>query len=423
MALDRRSWDRFAIVSIAAGAALRAVFGLLIHPPLDYVYSDMQGYVTRAVRLADGVTLNRFDAFFPPGTHIVMALPLRIFGTGRAGMWAASVLVLLLSCAVPLLAWRCATRLMTPKAAAITALLTAFWPLYVIYGGFFLSEIPSVASLLLTLWLAFRVRETDGRRRALFALATGLSAGAALAIRPQLVLNVAIAAVTMFGVRRSIRVAGAAALGLVIPLAAVLALNSHAAGRFVGISENGGLNFFQGHCPVNSVRTSKPGVGVLEFGSPVVEQLQRGREYFFNDHIAWEQSFFVRRGLDCIRDDGIGHVTVLMRNVADLGITSVPWPPSEERGLRRFVRPANLAFSWLLPSLIVASVALARSRRASAGHPMLLVAHLICVFPTAVIFYGDPRFRVPYDVFGLGLFAILLVTFTSRHEPIRIETP
>jgi 4-amino-4-deoxy-L-arabinose transferase-like glycosyltransferase len=423
MASDARSWERFALASIAGGAALRAVFGLLIHPPLNYVYSDMQGYVTRAVRLADGVTLNRFDTFFPPGTHIVLALPLRIFGTGRTGMWAASVLLVLISCAVPLLAWRCATRLMTPKAAAITAFLTAFWPLYVIYGGFFLSEIPSVAGLLLTLWLAFRVRETDGRRRILFALAAGASAGAALAIRPQLVLNIAIAAVTMLGVRRSVRVAGAAALGLVVPLAAVLALNANAAGRFVGISENGGLNFFQGHCPVNSVRTEKSGVGVLEFGSPVVEQLNRGREYFFYNHIAWEQSFFVRQGLDCIRADGLGHLTVLARNVADLGITSVPWPPSVERGLRRFVRPANLAISWLLPSLMVAGVALARSRRAAAGHPMLLVAHLLCVFPTAVVFYGDPRFRVPYDVFVLGLFAILLVTFTSRHDPDRIETP
>jgi 4-amino-4-deoxy-L-arabinose transferase-like glycosyltransferase len=422
MAPEGRPWDRFAVVSIAAGTALRGVFGLLLHPPLDYVYSDMQGYVTRAVRLADGVTLNRFDTFFPPGTHIVLALPLRIFGTGRAGMWAAAVLMTLISCAVPLLAWRCATRLMSPKPAAVTAFLTALWPLYMIYGGFFLSEIPSVAALLLTIWLAFRVRESHGGRRVAFALAAGASAGAALAIRPQLVLNVAIAGVTMLGARRSLRVALAGAIGLAVPLAAVLALNAHAAGTFVGLSENGGLNFFQGHCPVNSVRTSKPGVGVLEFGSPVVAQLERGREYTFTDHIAWEQSFFVRQGLDCIRADGIGHLTVLARNVADLGITSVPWPPSEERVLRWFVRPANLAISWLLPSLIVAGIALARSRRVGAGRPGLLVAHLVCVFPTALIFYGDPRFRVPYDVFGLGLFAILLVTFTSRREPDPIES-
>src|SRR2546427_3618080 len=109
-----RTWDRFAAVSIAGGAVLRAVFTLWIHPPLDYVYSDMGGYVTRAVRLATGARLNRFDTFYPPGTHIVLSLPLRIFGTGRAGMWAASILMLLISCSVPLLAWRFATRLMTP---------------------------------------------------------------------------------------------------------------------------------------------------------------------------------------------------------------------------------------------------------------------------------------------------------------------
>ena len=33
------------------------------------------------------------------------------------------------------------------------------------------------------------------------------------------------------------------------------------------------------------MRTSKPGVGVLEFGSPVVAQLERGREYTFTDHM------------------------------------------------------------------------------------------------------------------------------------------
>src|SRR5438445_1082246 len=146
MAFAERRWNRVAAGSIATGAAFRAVFGLWIHPPLDYSYSDMAGYVTRATRLAGGTTLNRFDAFFPPGTHILIALPLRIFGTGRTGLWAASVLWVLISCSVPLLAWRFARRLMNASAAAITAILCAFWPLYIVYGGFFLSEIPSTAA-------------------------------------------------------------------------------------------------------------------------------------------------------------------------------------------------------------------------------------------------------------------------------------
>ncbi|TMK18936.1 MAG: glycosyltransferase family 39 protein [Actinobacteria bacterium] len=418
MMREDRFWKRFAVISIGVGAVVRILFGLWLHPPLNYVYSDAQGYVTRAARLASGTTLNRFDTFFPPGTHILLALPLRIFGTGRAGLWAASVLWLILSCSVPLLAWRVAARVMTPKAAAITAALCAVWPLFIAYGGFFMSEIPSVVILLATILLAFRVRETAGPKRVAYALAAGVSAGAALVVRPQLVLNVAIAAITMLAVRRSFRVAGAAAAGLLIALAPALALNAHAAGRFVGLSENGGLNFFQGHCPARGVKTIKVGVGVLEFASSVVAQQDRGRDYLFVGHIAWEQSFFFHQGLDCIRKDGIGHVAVLARNVADLGITSVPWPPSNEQTLRWFVRPANLAYR-MLPSLVVGGVALSRSNRRGTNRPLLFVAHLVCVLPTAVLFYGDPRFRIPYDVFGLGLFAMLLTSALPfrRAEP------
>ncbi|MFY9589073.1 MAG: hypothetical protein WAT66_16660 [Actinomycetota bacterium] len=430
MSAERR-WARVALLAIGGGVILRLVFGLLLHPPLDYVYSDMQGYVTRATRLASGDALNRFDAFFPAGTHILLALPLKIFGSGRGGLWAASVLWVALSCAVPVLAWRFALRVMSPKAAAISAALVSFWPVYIAYGGFFMSEIPSVVALLGTLCLAFRAREAIGRSRLVLAAATGVVAGAALAIRPQLLLNVAIAAVTVFGVRRSLRVAAAAAVGVIVPLGAVLALNASAAGTFAGLSENGGLNFFQGHCPVHDVRTEKPGAGVLVFASPVVVQQERGRNYVFRDHIAWEQNFFFRQGLDCIRDDGLGHVTVLARNVADLGITSVPWPPSNERGLRRFVRPANLAFSWVLPSIIVAGFAYASGRRkrdgAEEGPPAdrtgLLLAHLLCVFPTAIVFYGDPRFRVPYDAFGLALASMLLVAFLDRRPAAATELP
>ena len=421
MAHDRRWWDRVALISIGAGAVVRVIAGLWLHPPLNYVYSDSQGYVNRAIRLAKGVRLNRFDTFFPPGTHIILALPLKIFGTGRTGLWAASVLWTLLSCAVPWLAWRFSLRVMSRRAAAVTTALCAAWPLFIAYGIFFMSEIPSLVLLLATLILAFRVAETTGRAKLLYALAAGLTAGVALAVRPQLVLNVMVAAVTVIAAKHWLRALAVAAVGAAITLVPVLALNAHAAGRFVGISENGGLNFFQGHCPVRGVRTVKPGVGVLEFGSPVVAQQNRGRMYVIIGHIAWEQGYFFHFGLDCIRRDGIGHITVLARNVADLGITSVPWPPSNERIQRLFVKPANLAYSWALPSIIVFAIALARRRKDPETRTGLLVAHLLCVLPTALVFYGDPRFRVPYDVFGLGLFAILVTSIRSGDDHEQVD--
>jgi 4-amino-4-deoxy-L-arabinose transferase-like glycosyltransferase len=414
-----RAWERLALGSIVGGAAFRLVWGLFVHAPLNYVYSDMGGYVERAIRVSTGGALSRFDTFYPPGTHLLLALPLWIFGHGRFGMWAASVVWALLSALVPLLAWRVALRLTSPPAAAIAAALCAIWPLFITYGGFFLSEIPSIVFLLLTLWLAMRAAETTGKAAVIFAALAGLSGGTALAIRPQLVLNVAIAGWILLRRRNlRIRIAAFAGLGLIIPVAAVLAMNAAAAGRFVGMSENGGLNFFQGHCPVNTVTTGNPSTGYLVFASPVVVQSNRGLDYVFPTHLAWEQSYFFRQGLRCIKKDPAGQFSVVARNVADLGITSVPWPQSEEPGLRRFVRPANVIYSFLLPSVVVASIFLARRKRKQ-GRPAgewVLIAHLLVVLPTAVVFYGDPRFRVPYDVFGLALIGVLIAEALVKPE-------
>jgi 4-amino-4-deoxy-L-arabinose transferase-like glycosyltransferase len=298
-------------------------------------------------------------------------------------------------------------------------MLCAVWPLFITYGGFFLSEIPSIVFLLMTLWLAMRAAEATGKAAVILAALAGLSGGAALAIRPQLVLNVAIAGWILLR-RRDLRmrIAAFAGLGLLVPVVAVLAINGAAAGRFVGMSENGGLNFFQGHCPVNTVTTGNPTTGFFVFASPVVVQNNRGLDYVFPSHLAWEQSYFFRQGLRCIKKDPAGQFSVVARNVADLGITSVPWPQSEDRGLRRFVRPANFIYSVLLPSIVVGSIFLARRKRKQgrrAGE-WVLIAHLLVVLPTAVVFYGDPRFRVPYDVFGLALVGALAAEVLLKQQ-------
>jgi 4-amino-4-deoxy-L-arabinose transferase-like glycosyltransferase len=406
-----RAWNRLAIGSIVAGSLFRLVWGLFVHPPLNYVFSDMGGYVDRAIHVATGGALSRFDTFYPPGTHLLLALPLWLFGHGRSGLWVASVLWVLLSAMVPLLAWRVALRLTSPPGAAITATLCSIWPLFITYGGFFLSEIPSIVFFLLTLWLAMRASEAAGRSAGFVAALAGLSGGVALAIRPQLILNLAIAGWMLLRKREHrARIATLAGVGLIIPVAAVLALNASAAGRFVGMSENGGLNFFQGHCPVHTVTTGNPSTGFLVFASPVVVENNRGLDYVFPTHLAWEQSYFMRQGMRCIAHDPIGQIAVVARNVADLGITSVPWPQATDRGLRRFVRPTNLVYSALLPSIVVASFFAARRKRRQgrrAGE-WVLIAHLLAVLPTAIVFYGDPRFRVPYDVFGLALVGALV---------------
>src|SRR5215204_3302861 len=99
-------WDRIALVSILTGVIVRIVWGLVLHPPFAYLYSDMGGYVERAQQLATGGGMQRFDAFFPPVTHMLLAAPMTLFGTERAGRGAGAVLWCALCSAIPLFAWR-----------------------------------------------------------------------------------------------------------------------------------------------------------------------------------------------------------------------------------------------------------------------------------------------------------------------------
>ena len=167
-----------------------------------------------------------------------------------------------------------------------------------------------------------------------------------------------------------------------------------------------------GHCDVHHVTTVDPRRNIrLGFGNPVWAQLGRGDTYHFEGHSIWDQSFFYDLGLQCIRRDGLGHARILVRSVLDMTATTVPWPQvNNEKGQRGVVRATNLAYCLLLPWIVIESVFLIRRRRAAGRKPgeAVMLAHLACVVLVAVIYYGDPRIRSSYDVFGLALLAALI---------------
>ncbi|HKH36376.1 MAG TPA: glycosyltransferase family 39 protein, partial [Rubrobacter sp.] len=325
-------WDRIALASVLAGVIVRIIWGLVIHPPLDYLYSDMGAYVERAQRLATGAGLQRSDAFFPPGTHVLLAAPMTLFGTERAGLWGGAVLWCALSAAIPFFAWRLARLLLSPAAAALTALLCAFWPLYITYGGYFTSETPSLAFLLASLWAGYRAVQLSGREAGWLGLAAGLLGGVAVANRPQLILNLAVLVVPLlFRLRRQALALTGIVAGSALILASTALYNSAAAGKPTGLSENAGLNFWIGQCDVHDVTTVDPVRNItFQFSNPVWAQLGRGGTYYFEGRLVWDQGFFYEMGLRCIERDGLGHVRVLARNVLNMSATTVPWPQVNE---------------------------------------------------------------------------------------------
>lgn len=393
---------------IALGVVVRAVW-VLAHPPLEHVYSDMAGYVERAQQLAAGMPLDRYDAFYPPGTHLLLAAPMSVLGTGEPGLWGSAALWFALSAATPFFAWRLARILLTPAAAALTAALTSLWVLHIVYAGYFLSEAPALAFLLAALWLGYRAALTSGNAAVKLGLAAGLLGGVAIGNRPQLILNLLVLAVPLaLRGRRHVAMLASLIVGVSVVVGAVVAHNTVAAGKPTGISENTGVTFFIGHCDVQLVQTRRDGAS-LDFGPPPAFQLDRGRRYLFTDHLAWEQGFFFQRAFDCIEDDGLSHLRRVGRDLLDMTATTIPWPASNERGLRSVVDVVNTVYSFALVPIVGAAVLLARRRRRTGGGSgeTVMLAHLACVLFTTVVFFGDPRFRLPYDVFGLALLAAL----------------
>ena len=394
--------------ALVFGAILRALWVLVLHPPADHVYSDMKFYVDSAMGLAKLNPLERFDAFYPPGTHVLLAIPLSLVGPDRDGLFAGAVLWMALSALTPYFMWRYARLLLPQPAAALTALFCALWPLHILYAGYFLSETPGLAFLVLALWMAERALRWGSERDGLFA---GLAGATAAAMRPAFMLNViAVVLPHVRRIRAQATPVAAMASGAALVLALVVMHNSVAAGALTSVSENSGLTFYLGHCDVHIVRTGRPdGINFL-FGTPVATQLSRGHDVSFPDHQIWDQGFFYAQGLSCIASDGVGHARMLIRDVFDMGLSTVPWPMVNDDGVRDIANLANVAYTCVLPFIVLGAIRKIRRSwpRGGGRAELMLLGQLALALATAIVYFGDPRFRIPFDVFGLALAASLV---------------
>ncbi|MDQ2728258.1 MAG: glycosyltransferase family 39 protein [Actinomycetota bacterium] len=412
-----------AIAAIGVGVLVRAVFVLGWHRPDGYVYSDMQGYVTSGMQLVTGtVGVRRGLAFYPPGTHLLLAAVFGVFGVGHAGKLWADATWFGLSAVVPVFAWRLVRVLLNPVAAAMTAALCAIYPLFILYSGFFASETPTMAFLCGALWLGYEAGHARPWVGLALGVGGGLLGGALVATRPQFLLNLALVLLALLRrFRARWRAALGFSLGLGVVIIAVAAVNTSNAGQLTAFSENGGVDFYLAQCPVHEVFTGHAPGPTLAGGDPVNFQLQRGHDTYFPNHLAWDQGYFLKQGLTCIRKDGIGHVVVVVRNIADLTVTTIPWPLVNEIALSRIGDVTNVLYCAAL-SVVLLVLWRRRHQRAlderawsGAG---TLVAHLAMLVPVAIVFQSEPRYRVPYDVFGLALLAWFCADTLGRRRPL-----
>lgn len=449
---------RFLLILTAVAVATRLLWVLWIHPPEDYVFSDMKKYVERAIDLAThgfrpGVRTLAWQTW---GTHYVLAAALAL--SGGALKVGAVLWGLMSAAAVPaayLLSCRVSTRVWMPKVVGVAMLL---WLPNLSNSGYFLSEAPFLCFQLWSTYLLVVVMQ-DGRR----AWAAGIVSAIAFAVRPQSALFFLLVLASWALNRARLRhVLPRHLLAVALPLLLTLTFSFyrfHAhTGYWGGIAENANMNFTAGRChnivtqafktqakldkserlgkTRDGRRVSLPGFRIL---AAAVDKRWPDSPFGLRPAFRSETIRFVgyvgdpeiHRGIraECYARTGVvEQVRYGAVNMSLLWFVGHQWPEIE-RGRKLFYPPlqffkyAYQIVVWI-PSLIGMFAAIVWARRRPAL--TLCAWQLATSMLVAAIFFGSLRLRTPYDGYAIILALegyVLLVPWLraklSRRTPRR----
>jgi hypothetical protein len=386
---------RQAVVLFAIAATIRLVWGVWIHPPGNFVTSDMWVYDQNAIHFwRQPRTL--WDTYIPAGYPALLAAVYAVAGSAR--MSAVAVLQAILGAATCVL-MAGITRLATGSArlGLCAGLVLAGYVPLVFYAGFLLTEVPFAFLVAFGAWLLLR-----GGLSGRYATAAGVCFGAATCVRPNLLFFFPLVPIYAWALCRPARVR-AVALTLAIGLGAlsIIALpcirNSRIAGRPVGIATNGGLNFFLSQEPVSGARWRE---GTFVHGIFPIYNLLHFSNVYWSSNALYDEHAFYELGWRGLRQHPQRLLRWLdnLRDAIGLGRQDY-WPgwPGRHAALVAFAR-------GFVPALVAPAIFYLVRRRKRIGAPLLLVAllPLSTVIPM-MVFLGDPRLRVPFDPFVLAL--------------------
>ena len=389
---------------LAVAFAVRLEWVRHVDDPFDNQYSDMAFYVARARWLVAG-TIPEFPrelGMYPPGTHTLYAAEIALIGWSRHTaflvahcLWGALVApcVMLLSLRVVRSLW----------VAFPVGLLMAVWQPQVVYSGFFSSEQFACGLFAVSAWLLVRHAET-GRG----AIVTGLVAGTTYLVRPQFLLTVALlGGAWLLAAWRRPALAPRPRWGRTAIAAALMgAFVAGGAIRYASIAERPGLiadeDALQRLFADTDVGKVQSGMGGRHwvFVPPSKMAVGEMREYSFDGYIGDRDKLEQGRRLFLRGRSLEWRAKHLLSNIDLLVERNWLWPESDhvnrEPWRRRYSEDFESLLHWLLP-LAALGLLSALWRRT----PVLLVAaaYVATVVVVAALFWGEMRYRVPYDGF------------------------
>ena len=419
-AADTSQRDRIGAIiawlAFALGVGWRIFYIGVAHRPDRHIYADMAYYADLALRINDPNNVQTiYDTIFPPGTAYLLAGAWRL-----SNDWSAAILIwLTLSCITPLLIYVTAKRLGGWRVAHICLIFASLWFQFIDYGGFFLAETPFIACLAGGFALtAFAL--TASNRWIFLASAAGAAACLVLSatFKSQSLATCAIWIIMIVACCPRI-LFRQMAWGLTIVLSVSMLLlipvatrTSSLAGGFHLVSTNGSLNMLIGHY--------QPDIAVLKFTDPVTgfyyvtanpTTLQKGNtgEHDFNFG-AFDGRKCQAAAWQWIRDNPLQSTILSIDHVIDLYAGGTyPWPNTNTpyRDWMNLWEKFNL-LCICLPALLYvhnASRSAFSQRKLPPFDDILCISAIMLLWATVFMTMGEPRYRIPYDLFSFYLAA------------------
>ncbi len=398
---------------------IRLAYVLTLQPRLFWF--DGEHYSRLATGLLEhGTYLNvrgRTSAYWPPGYPLFMAAVYALFGVNIVAVRVAQCLIGAGTVAV---VHRIARRVLDRTGARLAALATALYPLFIYSAGADMPVTLQIALIAGGVLLTLVAVERSSVRAALGAGLLGawatLVAGSAL---PAFLLFALWMAWNRDGAARrghsrSLRLALACLLPIVVIVGAWTIRNQQAFGRPVLVSTNGGYNLWLGNHP--GVKASTGNRNEV----PGMEE-EAARIWSLPGDEATRDSAFTRRAFEYIAADVPRFLRLSLSKSLELWAL-YQRPMTEDRprlGLEMLA--SLLSYGLLLPfALVWLFVSLPRSRVA------LLVLLLFLVYSLVhAVILSKVRFRLPLDpfiiIYGCGGM-VAAARALGRRRPARPRT-
>jgi Dolichyl-phosphate-mannose-protein mannosyltransferase len=422
-------WKRRDVLLFTLAAlAVRLVWNLRIHPPTDFAYSDMGGYLDRANQMIDkpGVT-GPWLTLFPYGTHFFIFALKRAFGRDNTSAIGAGYAVL--GTLAVAYTYATAERFIPRRWARrlVGLILVVYYP-WISLGGYALSETPFALCVAASTFYALRLADL-GRRGDAWWLGLWLGLGAA--VRPQILVAVVFLAVH-FVFRRRAWKHFTPGLGVraAVPFALILGFSAYRVHvhteKWGLVSTNGPLNAVFGRCHNTGLEAVVPGSRGF-FGPPAFGSLfQYGKEHkdalFTLDPILgekltiqghmWDTEPNYKLAASCVRKTGLlKQARYALTHVVLLWGYNIIWPDQGQKP--RWREP--MAISQVAHNVVVlpaAAVALLLAFRRRRARAMVLALQVWSLFVTSMLYFGDTRYRAPYD-------GVLIVLAAATYLDVR----